>query len=109
VLIPLDDTLLHQHPTPFGQVSTSDKRWFDRMMYGVIDPQTGVSMGAGLGYYINTNVADGFGAVILGERQGNVRVSRKLRPDLTSMSVRGLSVSASGDIGCLHDLFRDAS
>lgn len=97
-----DDSLLHQFPMPFGHVHTSDKRWFDRMMFAVFDPDQGISIAAGLGYYINTNVADGFGALIVGDRQANVRVSRTLRPELDRMGAGGLLVEVREGLRSLH-------
>ena len=87
MLTTLDDTLLHQLPTTFGHASSSDRRWFDRMFFSVFDTEGEVFLTMGIGFYLNTNVADGFGAVVHAGRQYNVRASRTLRPDLDTMGV----------------------
>lgn len=45
----------------------------------------------GLGVYKNMNVIDGFAAMVLPDRQLNVRTSRQLQPDLDMMSIGPLA------------------
>lgn len=82
----LDESLLHQTPRTFGEVGTSDHRFFDRCWFCAYDPSGEVGLITGMGAYANMNVMDGFAAVQHAGRQYNVRVSRALRPALDEPS-----------------------
>lgn len=81
VLTPYDDLPYHQIPTTFDHAGTADPRFFDRYWFVVYDRGGEVSLATGLGVYKNTNVCDGFAAVVSNGVQHNVRLSRALRPD----------------------------
>lgn len=83
----LDETLLHQTPEPFGHVSSSDHRWFDRTWFGAYSRSGDLGVITGMGAYSNMNTFDGFAAVQRDGRQHNVRAARVLRPDLGAMAV----------------------
>jgi hypothetical protein len=81
MLTPQDDLLGHQLPTTFDHVGTSDVRWTERYWY-TAHPKSGeLIFDAGLGYYPNRNVMDGFAGVTIGTTQYNFRASRRLRPN----------------------------
>jgi hypothetical protein len=80
MLTRLDETLLHQTPRTFGEVYTSDHRFFDRCWFCAYDPEGSIGLITGMGSYANMNVMDGFAAVQCGGKQYNLRVSRTLRP-----------------------------
>lgn len=87
MLNPLDETLLHQTPEPFGHVATSDHRWFDRNWFGCFSRDGEAGVITGMGAYANMNAFDGFAAVQHEGLQHNVRASRPLRPQLNVLSV----------------------
>jgi hypothetical protein len=82
VLTRLDESLLHQAPRTFADATTSDHRFYDRCWVAAYDPAGGTALNMGVGLYKNMNVLDGFCCLVRGDHQRNVRVSRRLRPDL---------------------------
>lgn len=87
MLNPLDETLQHQTPEPFGHVYTSDHRWFDRNWFGMYSRDGDIGVIAGMGAYANMNSFDGFGVVQHNGLQHNVRAARPLRPDVGAIAV----------------------
>lgn len=90
MLTDLDELLVHQTPETFGQVFTSDHRFFDRNWFGCYSPDGTVGLITGMGAYPNMNVLDGFAAVQRDGAQHNLRLSRPLRPDITELAVGAL-------------------
>jgi hypothetical protein len=86
-LNPLDETLLHQTPEPFGTVTSSDHRWFDRDWFGCFSKAGDIGLITGIGAYSNMNVLDGFAAVQHAGLQYNVRASRQFRPQVDQVAV----------------------
>jgi hypothetical protein len=84
VLTPYDDYLVHQVPTTFDHAASGDPRWFDRYWFVTYEPEGRVALASGMGLYKNMNTLDGFGCAVVGDEQHNCRVSRALRPDLTT-------------------------
>jgi hypothetical protein len=83
MLTPLDETLRHQLPTTFDHAGTSDPRFFDRYWFAVYDPDGAEPvLNAGICSYLNMNVVDGYTTMISDGQQRNLRLSRRLRPDL---------------------------
>jgi hypothetical protein len=87
MLTALDETLVHQTPDTFGQVFTSDHRFFDRTWFGVYSPDGAIGLITGIGAYANMNVLDGFAAVQAGGKQHNLRLSRPLRPAVADITL----------------------
>jgi hypothetical protein len=83
-----DDLIGHQTPAPFAKSGAGDARFTERYWY-TAHPIDGSELlfDAGLGYYPNRNVMDGFAGVTIGRRQYNFRASRRLggRPLETSV------------------------
>jgi hypothetical protein len=78
---------MHQTPEPFGNVATSDHRWFDRNWFGCYSRAGDIGVITGMGAYSNMNAFDGFAAVQHAGLQHNVRAARPLRPDLEQLAV----------------------
>lgn len=88
VLTELDDTLHHQTSTTFNQVATTDHRFMDRYWYSTFAPDGSVGLVFGLAIYMNMNVMDGYGCVVVDrDRQINIRASRVLRPRIDESCV----------------------
>lgn len=85
MLSPSDDLPWHQIPAPFAVADSGDHRWFDRYWFVAFDPTGRLAFATGSGVYKNMDVLDGFAAAVVGDTQHNVRVSRRLRPDLATI------------------------
>jgi hypothetical protein len=88
-----DETLLHQTSRPMSTCAESDHRFFDRYWFEAVHPEGYMAVILGMGAYKNMNVMDGFAAVQQDLQQYNLRVSRRLRPDLDHARVGPLSVN----------------
>lgn len=94
MLTPQDDLIGHQLPTTFDHVGTSDPAWMERLWYsGHIVPAGDVIFDLGLGYHPNRNVMDGFAGVTIGNKQYNVRLSRRLRPEPLHTKIGPLEIT----------------
>lgn len=82
MLIPLDEYPFHQITASFAGVAGSAAQWNDGHYICFADQAGTVSVLSTLRLYSNNDVADGFVCVRKGGRQYNVRVSRRLRPDM---------------------------
>jgi hypothetical protein len=85
MLTELDDSLWHQLPTTFDHVGTSDPRFFDRYWFAAYAPDGSAALQYTMGAYRNMNVLDAACAVILDGKQYNLRVSRTLGRDNTTL------------------------
>ncbi|MBA5847021.1 hypothetical protein [Gordonia amicalis] len=91
-LHPLDETLMHQVPWPFGFAGTSDPRFYDRYWFAGVDPAGDAGFISGMALYKNIGVCDGYGAVQRGGRQFNSRWSRPLTTATAQSAVGDLAV-----------------
>jgi hypothetical protein len=82
MLTPFDDLALHQLPTTFDHVVSSDPRWFEHMYFLMTARDGSVAVVSGARVYMNVDVVETFAAVLYEGKQYNVRASRRLRPDL---------------------------
>ncbi|MGI9642188.1 MAG: hypothetical protein ACR2N9_05340, partial [Acidimicrobiia bacterium] len=92
-LHPLDETLMHQTSRPFRFAGTSDHRFFDRHWLAMTDPDGAAGLVAGMAFYKNMGVCDGFVAIQSGSRQHNVRFSRMLEDEWTRTRCGDLEVT----------------
>jgi hypothetical protein len=104
VLTDADETLLHQLPTTFDHVGTSDPRFYDRFFFCAHDPDGRVALHLGIARYCNMNVMDGYVSAVVprastsGEsaagpcEQHNLRVTRALRPEIDALAVGPIQV-----------------
>lgn len=98
MLTGLDETLFHQHPSPFATVSTSDHRFFDRYWFCGLAPGGDIAFFAGFGRYPNMGTRDGFLCLLQGSRQTNLRAA--VQPDAATAPTREVALSAgAGPIG----------
>jgi hypothetical protein len=87
VLSELDEQLCHQVAAPFGEVATSDHRFYDRNWFCSHHPTDGLAIITGLACYPNMNVLDGYVAIQKGGIQYNLRLSRQLRPAVGDLRI----------------------
>ena len=82
VLLGIDEYPFHQVTDTFAAVAGSDPSWNDGHYVCAADQAGVVAMTSNVRLYANNDVLDGFVCVRHGDRQFNVRVSRRLRPDM---------------------------
>jgi hypothetical protein len=87
VLLGIDEYPFHQITQPFAATASSDAQWNDGHYVCACDAAGTVSLAASLRLYPNNDVLDGFVCVRYGDRQHNIRLSRRLRPDLEQLGV----------------------
>ncbi|GLR65689.1 hypothetical protein GCM10010909_03670 [Acidocella aquatica] len=81
MLTDLDESLHHQAPLTFDHVNTTDHRFYDRQLMGGFRPDGEAAFLAGITYFKNMNVAEGFMMVqARSAKQYNVRFTKQLRP-----------------------------
>jgi hypothetical protein len=90
MLSELDEQLCHQHAAPFGEVATSDHRFYDRNWFCSHHPTDALAFITGLGCYPNMNVLDGYVAIQRAGIQYNLRLSRELRPAVGDLRIEQL-------------------
>lgn len=89
----LDELPIHQAPLPIARVATSDRNFYDRCYLNAHDRTGRVFLVAGLGFYPNLGVRDGFVTVRLDDTQHTLRVSDALDERSTEQQVGPLAVS----------------
>ena len=82
VLLGLDEYPFHQTTDTFAAVAGSDPSWNDGHYVCAADQAGTVAFTSNVRLYANNDVLDGFLCVRHDGRQYNLRVSRRLRPDM---------------------------
>jgi len=85
-LVPADETLNHQITDTFATVSQSDRSWTEKICATAFRRDGAIQMSFGLGKYPNRGVLDAYAGVSRGKEQWTVRSSRRLGPDVESLS-----------------------
>lgn len=92
MLIGLDEHPLHQITQSFAGVAGSDPQWNDGHYVCLCDVDGNVCLTSNVRLYQNNDVLDGFVCVRHRGRQHNIRLSRRLRPDLDHYGVGPLRI-----------------
>jgi hypothetical protein len=87
MLLGIDEYPYHQITQPFAAVATSDAQWTDGHYVCFADAAGTVCVASSVRLYPNNDVLDGFVCLRHDGRQYNVRLSRRLRPDLEHIGV----------------------
>jgi len=87
VLLGMDEYPYHQITATFAGVGGTDPAWNDGHYLCLSDAAGEVSLASTLRLYQNNDVMDGFVCVRHAGRQYNIRVSRRLRPDMGTLAV----------------------
>lgn len=83
----MDETLAHQTPETFDQVSTSDRNFYDRYYFN-LHPRSGeLFMVIGIGQYPNLGTTDAFACIVYKGTQHVLRCSRELGVDRSNTTV----------------------
>ena len=92
MLIGLDEHPLHQIAQSFAGVAGSDSQWNDGHYVCLCDVDGNVCLTSNVRLYQNNDVLDGFVCVRHEGRQHNIRLSRRLRPDMDHYGVGPLRI-----------------
>ena len=92
MLIGLDEHPLHQITQSFAGVAGSDPQWNDGHYVCLCDADGNVCLTSNVRLYQNNDVLDGFVCVRHRGRQHNIRLSRRLRPDMDVYGVGPLRI-----------------
>ncbi len=87
MLVGMDEYPFHQITDTFAAVAGSDPQWNDGHYVCFCDEAGEVCLTSNLRLYQNNDVLDGFVCVRHDGRQHNLRLSRRLRPDLDHLGV----------------------
>lgn len=88
---PWDDYPVHQSSNWIAHVATSDRNFYDRYYFNVLDTQGRFMIVMGLGQYPNLGTTDAFATVRVGDKQHVVRASKPLL-DRSDISVGPLRI-----------------
>ncbi|WP_317928636.1 hypothetical protein [Halioxenophilus sp. WMMB6] len=86
-----DEFLCHQTTNYLNEVNTSERNWTEKVWGAASNHDGSIMLDWGFGKYINRNVMDAFGIVVINGKQYNVRASRELQPDVDEITVGPLS------------------
>ncbi len=92
MLIGLDEYPLHQITQSFAGVAGSDPQWNDGHYVCLCDLDGKVCLTSNVRLYQNNDVLDGFVCVRHDGRQHNIRLSRRLRPNMDHFGVGPLRI-----------------
>ncbi len=86
-LIAADEGFNHQIAETFASVQQADRSWTEKVWASVCSKNGDISIGFGIGKYINRNVMDAAAGISRGTQQWTVRSSRQLMPTPDTTSV----------------------
>jgi hypothetical protein len=92
VLLAMDEFPYHQITDTFAAVAGSDPQWNDGHYVCLCDLEGRVALTSTVRLYQNNDVLDGFVCLRHDGRQHNIRLSRRLRPDMDHLGVGPLSI-----------------
>jgi hypothetical protein len=87
MLIGMDEYPYHQITSTFAGVAGTDPAWNDGHYICLSDMAGEIGLASTLRLYQNNDVLDGFVCVRSAGKQHNIRLSRRLRPDLDTLAV----------------------
>ena len=87
MLIGLDEHPYHQITASFAGVAGSDPQWNDGHYICAADQGGTIALTSNLRLYSNNDVLDGFVCIRHDGKQHNIRLSRRLRPNMGDLSV----------------------
>ncbi|MDE3204542.1 MAG: hypothetical protein KGQ66_09995 [Acidobacteriota bacterium] len=87
MLLDMDEFPYHQITQTFAGVGGSDPQWNDGHYICACDEAGTVALASNVRLYQNNDVLDGFVCIRHRGRQHNIRLSRRLRPDMNHLGV----------------------
>jgi hypothetical protein len=107
VLLGFDEYPFHQVAASFAGVATGDPQWNDGHYVCFCDRAGNVAVAASLRLYSNNDVLDGFVCIRHRGRQHNIRVSRRLRPNLEELGAGPLRIELLEPMRALRLVLED--
>jgi hypothetical protein len=107
VLLHLDEYPFHQVTDTFAAVAGSDPSWNDGHYVCAADQAGRVAFTSNVRLYANNDVLDGFVCLRHAGRQYNVRLSRRLRPDMDHLGVGPLRLEIIEPLGAVRLVLDD--
>jgi hypothetical protein len=92
MLLGIDEYPYHQFTNTFAAVAGSDPQWNDGHYVTLCDAEGTVCLTSNVRLYQNNDVLDGFVCIRHEGRQHNVRLSRRLRPNMDYLGVGPLRI-----------------
>ena len=101
-LSPLDEYPIHQAPVPISAPATSDRNFYDRSYFNVLDRDGRFMMLTGIGYYPRLGVKDAYVLIRRGDTQTAVRFSDAIDDDRLNQNVNGYRLDVVEPLQELH-------
>lgn len=103
----MDEFPIHQVAQPIAAPASSDRNFYDRSYLNAHDRTGDVFVIAGLGYYPNLGVKDGFFAIRRGDQQTAVHLSDAIDTERVNPHVGGLRIDVPDPLRSLHLVLDD--
>lgn len=107
MLLGLDEYPFHQTTNTFASVAGSDPSWNDGHYVCAADRTGTVAFTSNVRLYANNDVLDGFVCLRHAGRQYNIRVSRRLRPDMETLGSGPLRLEIVRPLECVRLVLAD--
>ncbi|MCV7135394.1 hypothetical protein H7J06_20680 [Mycobacterium hodleri] len=101
-LSPLDEYPIHQAPVPVSAPATSDRNFYDRSYFNVLDRDGRFMALTGIGYYPRLGVKDAYLLIRRGDVQTAVRFSDAIDDDRLHQNVNGYRLDVVEPLRELH-------
>ncbi|BBX05212.1 hypothetical protein MAIC_00150 [Mycolicibacterium aichiense] len=102
ILSPLDEYPIHQAPVPMSAPATSDRNFYDRSYFNVLDRDGRFMALTGIGYYPRLGVKDAYLLIRRGDTQTAVRFSDAIDDDRLHQNVNGYRLDVVEPLQELH-------
>ena len=102
ILSPLDEYPIHQAPVPISAPATSDRNFYDRSYFNVLDRDGRFMLLTGIGYYPRLGVKDAYVLIRRGDVQTAVRFSDAIDNDRLNQNVNGYRLDVVEPLQELH-------
>jgi len=102
ILSPLDEYPIHQAPVPISAPETSDRNFYDRSYFNVLDREGRFMALTGIGYYPRLGVKDAYLLIRRGDLQTAVRFSDAIDGDRLNQNVNGYRLEVVEPLQELH-------
>ena len=107
MLLGMDEYPYHQITSTFAGVAGTDPAWNDGHYICLSDMAGEVGLASTLRLYQNNDVLDGFVCVRSAGKQHNIRLSRRLRPDMDTLAVGPLRLEIVEPLKALRLVLED--
>ncbi|GAA3720926.1 hypothetical protein [Gordonia hankookensis] len=101
-LSPLDEYPIHQTPAPISWPATSDRNFYDRSYFNVLDRDGRFMALTGIGYYPRLGVKDAYFVVRRGDTQTAVHLSDAIDDDRLHQNVNGYRLDVVEPLQEMH-------